>query len=275
MSTIAISTEKDGTVGDLLRFWRQRRRLSQQELALDANVSTRHLSFIETGRARASRQLLVHLAEHLDIPLRERNRLLLAAGFAPRYKELPFDDREMKLLLESLNGLLDAHEPNPALIVDAHWNLVAHNQAANLLWAGVDPSLLEPPINVLRLACHPGGLPKISTMTPVCNRGLLDRLRRHARQDDDRELLDLIAEMDEYLGDPNEANPARWTGDGVAATFGLHTSAGLVQLFTVIATLGAPLEVNAASLAIETFLPADPDSATKLKQLATSDADPR
>ena len=268
MSTAAISTEHEATAGGLVRFWRQRRRLSQQELALEANVSTRHLSFIETGRARASRQLLVHLAEHLDIPLRERNRLLLTAGFAPRYRELSFDDREMKVLLDSLEGLLDAHEPNPALIVDAHWNLIAHNQAANLLWAGVDARLLEPPVNVLRLACHPSGLPKISTMTPVCNRGLLDRLRRHAHQNADHELLDLIAEMEEYLGEPDESDHVRWSGDGVTATFGLHTPLGLVQLFTLIATLGAPLEVNAASLAIETFLPADRGSAAKLGQLA-------
>lgn len=268
MSTIAISTENEVTAGGLVRFWRQRRRLSQQELALEANVSTRHLSFIETGRARASRQLLVHLAEHLDMPLRERNRVLLAAGFAPRYRELPFDDREMKVLLESLEGLLDAHEPNPALIVDAHWDLIAHNQAANLLWTGVDKSLLEPPVNVLRLACHPGGLPKISSITPVCNRGLLDRLRRRAHQDADQELLGLIAEMEEHLGDPGDSDHVRWSGDGVTATFGLHTPLGLMQLFTVIATLGAPLEVNAASLAIETFLPADADSADKLRQLA-------
>ena len=265
MSTIALPESKDVAAGDVLRFWRQRRRISQQELALEANVSTRHLSFIETGRARASRQLLVHLAETLAIPLRERNRLLLAAGFAPRYREVPFDDREMKPLLDSLQELLQAHQPNPTLIVDAHWNLIAQNPAAALLWNGVDPILLEPPVNVLRLACHPGGLPKISTMTPVCNRGLLNRLRRRAHDDADEALLELIAEMESYLTDTDE-HPG-WSGDGVTATFGLHTQKGPIQLFTVIATLGAPLEVNAASLAIETFLPADPESALKLRQL--------
>ena len=167
MSDIAVTTRTAETAGSLLRFWRQRRRLSQQALALEANLSTRHLSFIETGRAQPSRQLLVHLSDTLAIPLRERNRLLLAGGFAPRYRELPFDEREMRLLLDSLQTLLRAHEPNPALIVDAHWNLIAHNHAATLLRSGVDPGLLEPPVNVLRLACHPGGLPKISTMTPV------------------------------------------------------------------------------------------------------------
>lgn len=268
MSAIAVNIKTAETVGDLLRFWRQRRRLSQQELALDANVSTRHLSFIETGRARASRQLLVHLSDTLAMPLRERNRLLLAGGFAPRYRELPFDDREMRLLLDSLQTLLHAHEPNPALIVDAHWNLIAHNSAATLLWAGVDESLLEPPVNVLRLACHPEGLPKISTMTPVCNRGLLDRLRRRAHDDADQPLLDLIEEMDSYLTDRHDSEARPFSGDGVTATFGLNTAAGTINLFTVIATLGAPLEVNAASLAIETFIPADADSATKLRELS-------
>jgi transcriptional regulator with XRE-family HTH domain len=270
LSTIAVTTGTAETVGDLLRFWRQRRRLSQQELALEANVSTRHLSFIETGRARASRQLLVHLSDTLSMPLRERNRLLLAGGFAPRYRELPFDDREMRILLDSLQTLLSAHEPNPALIVDAHWNLIAHNAAAALLWTGVDPSLLEPPVNVLRLACHPEGLPKISTMTPVCNRGLLDRLRRRAQDDADQPLLDLIKEMDSYLTNTDDTDPRPLSGDGVTATFGLHTQAGTIDLFTVIATLGAPLEVTAASLAIETFLPTDANSATKLRQLADS-----
>jgi transcriptional regulator with XRE-family HTH domain len=268
LSTIAVTDRTAETVGDLLRFWRQRRRLSQQQLALEANVSTRHLSFIETGRAHASRQLLVHLSDTLAMPLRERNRLLLAGGFAPRYRELPFDDREMRLLLGSLQTLLRAHEPNPALIVDAHWNLIAHNSAAALLWAGVDAGLLEPPVNVLRLACHPGGLPKISTMTPVCNRGLLDRLRRRAHEDADQPLLDLIEEMDSYLTDTYDIDPKPWSGDGVTATFGLDTPAGTIHLFTVIATLGAPLEVNAASLAIETFLAADANSATKLRELA-------
>lgn len=271
MSAIVTAAETSVPVGELLRFWRQRRRLSQMELALEANVSTRHLSFIETGRARASRQLLVHLAENLAIPLQERNRLLLAGGFAPRYRELPFDDREMQPLLESLETLLQAHQPSPALIVDAHWNLIAHNPASTLLWEGVDPELLEPPINLLRLACHPGGLPRISTMTPVCNRGLLDRLRRRAHDDADDALLDLITEMEGYLTDADDGPPT-WSGDGVTATFGLHTALGLVRLFTTIATLGAPLEVNAANLAIETFLPADEDSAAKLRQLASAPA---
>src|SRR5215212_54107 len=158
---VAVQTEREPqTVGQLIRFWRTQRRLTQMELALDANVSTKHLSFVETGRSRPSRQLLVHLAQHLDLPIAERNRLLLAGGFAPPYLELPYDGEVMQPLRESLKRLLEAHEPNPALIVDGLWNLIESNRAASLLWDGVDPELLEPPINMLRLGVHPGGLPR-------------------------------------------------------------------------------------------------------------------
>jgi len=157
------------TVGELIRFWRNRRRLSQLELALEASLSTKHLSFVETGRSRPSRQLLIHLAQRLDLPMAERNRLLLAGGFAPPYLEEAYDGKVMQPLRESLRRLLDAHQPNPALIVDGLWNLIEANPAASLLWDGVDPALLEPPINMLRLAVHPDGLPRISSMTAACN----------------------------------------------------------------------------------------------------------
>ena len=183
---VAVQTEREPqTVGELIRFWRTQRRLTQMELALDANLSTKHLSFVETGRSRPSRQLLVHLAQHLDVPIAERNRLLLAGGFAPPYLEQPFDGEMMRPLRESLTRLLEAHEPNPALIVDGLWNLIEANRAASLLWDGVDPELLEPPINILRLAVHPGGLPKISSMTAACNAPLITKLRRRSREDAD------------------------------------------------------------------------------------------
>jgi transcriptional regulator with XRE-family HTH domain len=157
---VAVQTEQEPqTAGELIRFWRTRRGLSQLDLALEANVSTKHLSFVETGRSQPSRQLLVHLAQELDLPIAERNRLLLAGGFAPPYLEQPYDGELMQPLRESLRRLLAAHEPNPALIVDGLWNLIDSNEAASLLWEGVDPELLEPPINMLRLGVHPGGLP--------------------------------------------------------------------------------------------------------------------
>jgi transcriptional regulator with XRE-family HTH domain len=254
------------TAGELIRFWRTRRGLSQLDLSLDANVSTRHLSFVETGRSTPSRQLLVHLAQHLDLPIVERNRLLLAGGFAPPYLELPYDGELMQPLRESLGRLLEAHEPNPALIVDGLWNVIESNRAASLLWDGVDPKLLQPPINMLRLGVHPGGLPRISSMTAACNAPLIHRLKRTSREDADPALARLIGEVESYL--PGE--PPVGLATQPVVSLKLQTRLGEVELFTVIATLGAPLDVTAASLAIETFLPMNRESAARLAELSAS-----
>jgi transcriptional regulator with XRE-family HTH domain len=262
---VSVAIEQEPlTVGELIRFWRTRRRLSQLQLALDANLSTKHLSFVETGRSRPSRQLLVHLAQRLDLPIAERNRLLLAGGFAPPYLELRYDGELMRPLRESLRRLLVAHEPNPALIVDGRWNLIEANRAASLLWDGIDPALLAPPVNMLRLAVHPGGLPSISSMTAACSTPLIHRLRRQSIEDADDALAELVEEVEAYLPD----DPPAGTVHQPMATLDLRTRLGDVSLFTVIATLGAPLEVTAANLAIETFLPADAESAERLRQLA-------
>jgi transcriptional regulator with XRE-family HTH domain len=252
------------TVGELIRFWRTQRRLTQLELALEANLSTKHLSFVETGRSRPSRQLLVHLAQHLDLPIAERNRLLLTGGFAPPYLEQPYDGEVMQPLRASLTRLLEAYEPNPALIVDGLWNLIESNRAASLLWDGVDPELLGPPINMLRLGVHPGGLPRISSMTAACNAPLIHRLRRRSREDADPALAELIDEVDTYLPGEPPTSPATQP----VVSLKLQTRLGEVELFTVIATLGAPLDVTAASLAIETFLPMNPESAARLAELS-------
>jgi transcriptional regulator with XRE-family HTH domain len=252
------------TAGELLRFWRLRRRLSQLELALDAELSTRHLSFVETGRSQPSRQLLLHLAQHLDLPLAERNRLLLAAGFAPVYLDEHYQGETMRPLRDSLRRLLDAHQPNPALIVDGLWNLVEANDAAALLWDGVDPELLTPPVNMLRLGVHPGGLPRISSMTAACNTPLIRQLKRRSRDNADAALSELVDEVESYLPDRPSTAPAHQP----VVTMDLNTRLGDVKLITVIATLGAPMEVSAASLAIETFIPADATSAERLRALA-------
>jgi transcriptional regulator with XRE-family HTH domain len=262
---VAVRTEQEPrTAGELIRFWRNRRHLSQLELSLDANVSTKHLSFVETGRSQPSRQLLVHLAQHLDLPIAERNRLLLAGGFAPPYLEQPYDGEVMQPLRESLSRLLDAHAPNPALIVDGLWNLIESNQAASLLFDGVDPDLLEPPINMLRLGVHPGGLPRISSMTAACSEPLIRQLKRKSREEADPVLGELIDEVEAYL--PDEPPGGQATQPVVSLE--LRTPLGEVSLFTVIATLGAPLEVTAANLAIETFLPMDDQSAARLAELS-------
>src|SRR5918996_440013 len=267
LDRVAVQTEQEPqTAGELIRFWRTRRGLSQLQLSLDANVSTKHVSFVETGRSSPSRQLLVHLAQHLDLPIAERNRLLLAGGFAPPYLELPYDGEVMQPLRESLERLLEAHEPNPALIVDGLWNVIDSNRAASLLWDGVDPALLEPPINMLRLGVHPGGLPRISSMTAACNAPLIHRLKRRSREDADPALAKLIEEVESYL--PGEPPAGQATEPVVLLR--LQTRLGEVKLFTVIATLGAPLDVTAANLAIETFLPMDPESAARLAELSAS-----
>lgn len=239
--------------------------MSQLALATATGVSTKHLSFVENGRSRPSRQLLVHLADTLDMPLRERDRLLLAGGYAP--PQGGAQDRAMRPLRQALDTLLAAHDPNPAIVVDARWDLVAANTAAGLLRDGVDPALLRPPVNMLRLSTHPEGLPRISTATPVCSQALIARLRRRADEDADDTLLDLVQEAEGYLA---AAKPPRWTGDGVMAGFELKTRLGVVGLQTVIATLGAPLDVGASDLALETFLPADEHSAALLRELAAT-----
>jgi transcriptional regulator with XRE-family HTH domain len=265
--SVVRSEQEPQSAGELLRYWRTQRRLSQLELALEAHVSTKHLSYVENGRSRPSRQLLVHLAQQLDLPIAERNRLLLAGGFAPAYLEQPYDGALMQPLRESLRRLLDAHQPHPALIVDGLWNLIDANAAASLLWDGVEPALLEPPVNMLRLAVHPGGLPSISSMTAACNAPLIRRLKRRSRDDADAALGALIDEIEAYLPDASpDVMPTQ-----PMVTLELRTRVGTVTLFTVIATLGAPLEVTAANLAIETFLPADEGSAARLRELAALD----
>lgn len=251
------------TAGELIRFWRTRRGLSQLELSLDANVSTKHLSIVETGRASPSRQLLLHLAQQLDLPIAERNRLLLAGGYAPPYLEQPYDGDVLRPLRESLSRLLEAHEPNPALIVDGLWNLIEANRPAELLWDGVDPELLAPPVNLLRLGVHPGGLPRISSMTAACNAPLIHRLKRRSREDADPALAQLVGELEAYL----PAEPPSAAATQPVVSLKLQTRLGEIELFTVIATLGAPLDVTAANLAIETFVPMDARSAGLLAEL--------
>jgi transcriptional regulator with XRE-family HTH domain len=267
MSDSAVIGQDTLTSGELLRSWRLRRGLSQLTLALTAGVSTRHLSFIETGRARPSRELLAHLAICLDLPLRERNRFLLAAGYAPEHPERPYDHPDMEALRHALGLMLAGLEPNPVLVVDRTWNLLAANDAADLLTDGVDPGLLEPPVNVLRLAFHPGGLPRISVPSPACNLAFFQRLRRKSVAAADEKLARLLDELEGYLpgpdacGDPGPGGP-------LLGSFELATRLGGVRLFSVITTLGAPIEVTSADLAIETFLPADAESMQLLRRLA-------
>ena len=256
-------------VGALVRDWRRRRGLTQLDVSVETGVSTRHLSYVETGRATPSRELLLLLAAHLRVPLRERNRWLLAAGLAPDYPEVDVDGPELAPLRHQLRRLMTAHEPNPALLVDRHWNVVEANRAAGLLVDGVADHLLVPPVNVLRVALHPDGLPRIGTGSPWCIEELLARLVDEARATGDAALAELVEELEGYRalapdpGAPQVAPPP----DGVLSTFELKTRLGAVRLFTVAASLFSPVEVTSSGLALETFLPADDHSARLLEGL--------
>ncbi|BBP86190.1 MULTISPECIES: MmyB family transcriptional regulator [unclassified Pseudomonas] len=251
-------------VGALLRQWRQRRRLSQLDLACDAEISTRHLSFVETGRARPSREMLLHLAEQLDIPLRERNRLLAAAGYAPLFPQRTLDDPALAGARQAIEQLLKAHEPNPALAIDRHWNLLAANDAVLALIAGVAPALLGPPLNVLRLTLHPQGLaPRIANLGQW-RAHLLERLRHDIEVSGDEELQTLYDELTAY---PAPAAPDALVADGVLVPLQLDTPLGVISFISTITVFGTPVDVTLSELALETLFPADPESAERLKQI--------
>jgi transcriptional regulator with XRE-family HTH domain len=242
------------TVGTLLREWRQRRHLSQLALASDSAVSTRYLSFIETGRARPSREMVLHLAEQLDVPLRERNSLLLAAGYAPFYPQRSLEDEEMDPIREALDRFLVAHEPYPAAIVDAHWNLIAKNSDIGLLTQGVAPELLEPPANVFRIALHPHGMaPRILNFDEWSGH-IIARVRRQAVVSGDEELERLYEELLSYPGVASER-----TID-VAHPVPLHRlllAESEISFFSTVTTFGTATEVTLSELTVEAFYPAN------------------
>lgn len=242
----------------MLRRWRQRRRLSQLDLSVAADVSTRHLSFLETGRATPSRDMVLHLADHLDVPLRERNALLLAAGYAPVYRESGLDGPGMAPTMEALRGVLNGHEPYPAVLVDRRWNLVDANTAATVLTDGVAPELLEPPINVLRIGLHPGGLaPRIINLREW-RAHLLHRLRREADLLGSPELDDLHEELSGYpYGDPGDDPRPDAAVPEVAVRLRLRHGDGELAFISLVSTFGTPVDVTLDELVLETFLPGD------------------
>ena len=246
-------------VGPLLRDWRRRRRLSQLDLALDAEVSARHLSFVETGRSKPSRELLLHLAEHLDVPLRDRNSLLLAAGYAPSYGERGLDSKDMVPVRQALDKILASHEPFPAVVVDRRWDLVAGNRPAlALLTQGVAAHLLEAPINALRVSLHPEGLaPRIANLNEYASH-LLDRLHRQAVASGDAGLAALGEELGGYPGIHHDAGAVAEPAQMLFVPLVLRGMDGPeLTFFSTLATFGTALDVTVAELAIESFFPAD------------------
>jgi transcriptional regulator with XRE-family HTH domain len=256
-------------LGILLRTWRSRRRISQMDLAHQAGVSPRHLSFVETGRAKPSREMVLHLAEHLDVPLRDRNGMLLAAGFAPAFRETDFADPELRPVRDALDRVLAGHEPYPAVVANRRWELVMANQAAMLFLEGVDPALLEPPVNVLRLTFHPDGLGSRIVNLGEWADHTLGRLQREAMVTGDQHLAELEAELRDLVAAQGVHTPVEEEHPLPAVTLRLATDHGQLAFIATIATFGTALDVTLSELAIEAFLPADARTAQVLADRAS------
>jgi transcriptional regulator with XRE-family HTH domain len=255
-------------IGDHLREWRQRRRLSQLDLALEAEISTKHLSFLETGRAQPSREMVLRLAEQLGIPLRERNVLLVSAGYAPVFPQRSLVDPALQAARKAVDLVLKGHEPYPALAVDRHWTLIAANAAVAPLIASADPSLLEPPVNVLRLSLHPKGLaPRIENLAEW-RAHLLARLRQQIDVTADGTLTKLMDELAAYPAPGGTKSPRTNLVDayaGVVVPLRFATEAGTLSLFSTTTIFGTPVDVTLSELAIESFFPADATTAAMLR----------
>jgi transcriptional regulator with XRE-family HTH domain len=253
-------------IGEHLREWRQRRHLSQLDLAVDAEVSARHLSFVETGRSAPSREMVLKLAERLDVPLRERNVLLVAAGFAPAFPQRSLDDPALKSARAAIDLVLRAHEPNPALAYDRHWNLVSANRMVAPLLEGVPERLLVPPLNILRLAFHPEGLaPRTVNLGEWCAH-LLERLHRQCEATADPELLKLYQDLRSF---PLPARSGPVPPDSVAIPFKLRHKGEVLSFISTTMVFGTPVDITLSELAIETFFPADELTADRMRRLAS------
>jgi transcriptional regulator with XRE-family HTH domain len=265
-----VTSEMTRPIGDLLREWRERRRLSQLALALEADVSARHVSFLETGRARPSREMVLRLTERLEVPLRERNTMLLAAGFAPAYPERDLDDPALDVARAAVDRVLAGHEPFPALAVDRSWTLVAANRVVPALLTGAAPELLQPPINVLRLSLHPDGLAARIANLPEWRAHLLARLSRQVELTADPRLSNLLRELSGYAGDRDTRSADQPVPDrslaAVAVPLRLHTAHGMLSLLSTTMVFGTPVDVTLSELAIEAFFPADAVTADLLQR---------
>ncbi|MFF8919248.1 helix-turn-helix domain-containing protein [Streptomyces sp. NPDC015032] len=295
MTTVALDTG----VGPLLRSWREQRRISQLELAIRADSSARHISFIETGRSRPSEDMILRLAEHLDIPVRERNALLVVAGYAPRYAQTALDDPALGALREGMERLLQGYDPYPALVVDGMYNVVAANQGITMLLEGVAGHLLAPPLNAMRLTLHPEGLaPRIRNLREW-RADLLAQMERQIALARSAELRELYKEVAGYpapagtagareAGTAGNGDGTAGNGDGTDGSIGgtdggtgpasslpfalpLHIEHGgrVLSFVSSIATFNTPMDVTVAELAIETFLPADRATADHLRSLTS------
>ncbi|MDR8395535.1 helix-turn-helix transcriptional regulator [Paraburkholderia sp. USG1] len=260
------------TVGDLLREWRQRRRMSQLLLAAEADISTRHLSFVESGRAEPSREMVMHLAERLDVPLRARNALLVAAGYAPLFRERQLSDPQLAAARGAVESVLKGHEPYPALAIDRHWTIIAANGALAPLLDGASPELLKPPVNALRLSLHPEGIAASIVNWYAWREHILARLQRQIDVSGDDALSALHEELAAYPAPPGaEAAEHDTTAAGqIAVPLRLRTPIGVLSFLSTTTVFGTPVDVTLSELAIEAFFPADQQTAAALRESAGS-----
>lgn len=273
-SLVTTSTAASGArrgVGEMLRDWRLRRRMSQLRLATEAEISTRHLSFVESGRATPSREMVMHLAEQLAVPLRERNALLVAAGYAPLYRERALDDPQLAAAREAVDFVLRGHEPYPAVAIDRHWNIVAANRAIAPLIGNASPALLAAPINALRLSLHPEGMAPRIVNWHAWRAHLLARLQRQIEASGDAQLLALHAELAAYPA-PASARAAHEEDAAhalpIAVPLRVRTAIGELALLSTTTVFGTPVDITLSELAIEAFFPADPQTAQALRDPA-------
>ena len=257
-------------VGGLLRQWRQRRRLSQLDLACDAGISTRHLSFLETGRAQPSRDMVLLLSEQLDVPIRERNVLLVAAGFAPIFPERALDDPALAAARAAIDLVLDRQKPYSAFALDRHWRIAASNAALPELYEDVAPELMQPPVNALRLSLHPRGLaPRIANLAEW--RGhLLYRLRRQVELTVDAALIELLREVSAYPGGSHPPAQTSLLEHEIVVPFRIKTAGDILSFFSLTTVFGSPVEVALSELALELFFPADDATDAAVRRMTAS-----
>lgn len=259
------------SLGDHLRSWRKRRRMSQLDLALEAGISQRHLSFVESGRSQPSRDMVLTLGHHLSLQPREQNRLLHAAGFAPVFTERSLDDPALAAARKAVDQVLSAHDPFPALAVDRYWTLVTANDIAAALMAGAAPVLLEPPVNVLRLSLHPDGLAPAIVNYAEWREHVLRRLEQQIEGSADPHLVALHEELSGYAA-PQKGLSETEPND-VYVPLRLSSGFGELSFLSTTTVFGSPIDITVSELAIEAFFPADEDTAAALRNLADSRGD--
>ncbi len=270
------STQSTQSIGELLREWRQRRRMSQLDLASEAEISTRHLSFLETGRSLPSREMLLHLAEQLEVPLRERNVLLTTAGFAPLFLERALHDPGLQAARQAIDLVLAGHEPYPALAIDRHWTLVASNRAVASLLVGIAPALLEPPVNVLRLTLHPDGLASRIANLSEWRAHLFTRLRHQIELTADQTLVELLEELSAYPAPrvrPSQRGATERKQTEMVVPFQIMSEAGVLTFFSTTMIFGTPIDITLSELAVESFFPADAETRKIMRSLAGEQED--